>query len=464
MSTVRVWWWCTLVVSLTVSALVIAVPELRIGIESIRSRTAIETAQSLVGLLAGFLVFGRYKRTGRQADLVIAYALFLTASANLLVELFPTTDLSRDPQTFRTWARIATRMITGGALAWAALQPGLSVRWLARRAAFGLWMSVTWTLAMISAGAYLLISSLPTGEEVILVHGKLEPAVTGDAWLFGIQALVIALFAAASFGFLTQADRQPDQPLTVALAIGTLLGAVSWMIFLVYPTVFTDIVQPGDLIRLAFYVVLAVGAEREIHAYWQRLVRATASEERRRLARELHDGLAQELAFLSRQTRLFARGEAPEGTGEQLISAADRALDEARRAISTLTARDDEPLAVAIASAAEDVASRVGTHTRIEVAPDVTLPGKLREDVLRIVREAVGNAGRHGGASTVTVELGDDHVLRVTDDGAGFDPSIPPRSGRFGLTSMKERAEGLGGKFSVTSAPGRGTTVEVHLP
>jgi signal transduction histidine kinase len=227
--------------------------------------------------------------------------------------------------------------------------------------------------------------------------------------------------------------------------------------------VFSDVVHIGDVLRLAFYVVLAVGAEREIHTYWSRLVRAAASDERRRLARELHDGLAQELAFLSRQTRLLARGAAPPGTDEQLISASDRALDEARRAISTLTARDDEPLAAAITSAAEDVAARVGTNARVEVDASVEVSTTTREAVLRIVREAVGNAGRHGRATTVTVELGADRVLRITDDGAGFDVAAPTPAGRFGLTSMRERAEGLGGMFTVTSTPGHGTTVQVVL-
>jgi signal transduction histidine kinase len=147
-----------------------------------------------------------------------------------------------------------------------------------------------------------------------------------------------------------------------------------------------------------------------------------------------------------------------------LISASDRALDEARRAISALTARDDEPLSAAITSAAEDVAARVGTHARVDVDPSVIVPAGTREAILRIVREAVGNAGRHGRASNVSVVLAADRVLRISDDGSGFDADAPPKAGRFGLTSMRERAEGMGGRFALTSAPGRGTMVEVRLP
>src|SRR5689334_14369545 len=115
MSRVRRAWWWTLVVSLTVSALVVAVPMLRVGVESVRARTTLETMQALVGFLAGLLVFGRYRRTGRQSDLVIAYALFLTSSANLLLEVLPARDSTGlDPQTFNTWTRLLSRTVAGG--------------------------------------------------------------------------------------------------------------------------------------------------------------------------------------------------------------------------------------------------------------------------------------------------------------------------------------------------------------
>jgi signal transduction histidine kinase len=458
----RAWWW-TLAVSLTLSALVVAVPALRVGVESVRARTSLETAQALVGFLAGLLVFGRYRRTGRDSDLLIAYALFLTSSVNLLLEILPTRDQGVDPQSFRTWTRVFSRMLAGGALAAAALRPNMALRRLRDRPAFALWVAVTWTVALLTTAAWVFRTPLPPGGEVTFVDGRLEPTTASNPFLFGASLLVVGLYGAASVGFLRHAE-STREPLTVSLAIGTLLGALSWMLFLVYPTVFTDIVQLGDVLRLAFYLVLAVGAEREIHAYWSRLVRATASEERRRMARELHDGLAQELAFLSRHTRLLARGAAPPGTEEMLISASDRALDEARRAISALTSRGAEPLNVAITSAAEDVAARVGTHARVEVDPSVEVEGTEREAILRIVREAVGNAGRHGRAASVSVELGRDRVLRIADDGLGFDAEAATPSGRFGLTSMRERAEGFGGRFTLRSAPGEGTMVEVTIP
>jgi len=88
--------------------------------------------------------------------------------------------------------------------------------------------------------------------------------------------------------------------------------------------------------------------------------------------------------------------------------------------------------------------------------------GELREALVRIVQESVSNAGRHGHATRVRISMGGDGVLRISDNGAGFDPD-GTGDGRFGLVSMRERAERLGARFSIDSEPGRGTNVEVAL-
>lgn len=89
----------------------------------------------------------------------------------------------------------------------------------------------------------------------------------------------------------------------------------------------------------------------------------------------------------------------------------------------------------------------------------------MREDLARIVREAVSNAARHGEAQNITVALSNTDAIRVrvSDDGKGFDPDLPRRRG-FGLTSMRERAEQRGGTVVVRSKPGEGTEVEVVVP
>jgi two-component system sensor histidine kinase UhpB len=180
---------------------------------------------------------------------------------------------------------------------------------------------------------------------------------------------------------------------------------------------------------------------------------AAQEAERRRIARELHDGVAQELAYI------VAESDGP------LAAAAERALDESRRAIAALTRPVDEPLEVALVQAAEEVAGRVGVQLKVEVCEGATVSPDEREALIRIVREAITNAGRHGKAANVSVELSNGHgtLLRIADDGTGFDPART-RVGGFGLVSMRERAEALGGRFTLFSEAGSGAKIEVRLP
>jgi signal transduction histidine kinase len=102
----------------------------------------------------------------------------------------------------------------------------------------------------------------------------------------------------------------------------------------------------------------------------------------------------------------------------------------------------------------------------LELDDHVDVPPDWRDALLRITREAIGNAVRHGQARTISLRLQstDGIRLQVRDDGEGFDVSAPRSPQSFGLTSMRERTESLGGEFTIASTPGTGTTVEVSLP
>jgi signal transduction histidine kinase len=188
-------------------------------------------------------------------------------------------------------------------------------------------------------------------------------------------------------------------------------------------------------------------------------------EERRRVARDLHDGVAQELAFIASQMRWFLRRPADTEPLEQVMDAVERALDESRGAIAALSRPIDEPLDLALGHAALDIANRVGARLHLDLAANVQVSADWRDALLRISREAVANAARHGRARTIRLQLSDnDGVwLRVTDDGDGFDVAAPRSSQSYGLTSMRERAESLGGRFEISSTPGAGTTIEVAV-
>jgi signal transduction histidine kinase len=149
-----------------------------------------------------------------------------------------------------------------------------------------------------------------------------------------------------------------------------------------------------------------------------------------------------------------------------LADAADRALDEARRAVVSLSEKA-ESLQVSISQTVEDLAVRHGMNARLEISEEIVLSGEITENLLRIVREAITNAARHSHASTVTVGLAQDSEgirLLLSDDGEGFDTNGRPDPKRFGLTFMEERCASIGGTLAVTSRPGIGTCVEVRLP
>jgi signal transduction histidine kinase len=153
---------------------------------------------------------------------------------------------------------------------------------------------------------------------------------------------------------------------------------------------------------------------------------------------------------------------------DHLASAANRALEQSRTTIATLRRPLDEPLDAALARNASEVAERHGAQAGLWLQAGVVVPPATRESLVRIVREAVTNALRHGGAEHVSVSLSRDRALRlsIADDGCGFDASARAThpDGAFGLLSMEERARALGGAFAVRSAAGSGTTIEVALP
>ena len=191
---------------------------------------------------------------------------------------------------------------------------------------------------------------------------------------------------------------------------------------------------------------------------------ATAIDERRRIARDMHDGLMQELAFISMQGRELAKQDP---RVNDIATAADKALADARGVILTLTDPLDEPLSAAVARVATSLAYRSGTSLDLELDEQAETGARAREGLLRIVSEAISNATRHGHAENIHVALSMNGGLRlaISDDGCGFEncPGQGP-SGGFGLTSMEERAKGLGGELRLNSQPGEGTEIEVMLP
>jgi signal transduction histidine kinase len=427
---------------------------------------AIETAASIVGLVAAYLLLGRFRRSGSLGDLLLVGAFVLLAATNLCFSTLPSLS-GGAPGRFETWSPVAGRMLGAMALAAAAVAPTRRVRAPGRDLLITLGGCGA-ALAVIGGGVALLGERLPVGiDPDISPEGSERPRIVGNAVLLTVQVVGMLLLAAAAVGFARRAARTADE-LMGWIAAGSVLAASARLNYFLFPSLYSDWVYTGDFLRLGFYLALLVGALREIHAYQEQLAEAATLEERHRIARDLHDGLAQDLAFMSAEARRLAatlrNGDTRAEDLERLSASASRALDESRDAIAALVTPADEPLDVALARAAEEVAGRAPARVTIRAVRKVHVSPKARDALVRIVREAVTNATRHGGATAVEIRLsaGEGLVLSIHDNGRGLQRSA--RSGGFGLMSMSQRAEQLDGNFSIASSPGGGTVVEVRLP
>jgi signal transduction histidine kinase len=197
----------------------------------------------------------------------------------------------------------------------------------------------------------------------------------------------------------------------------------------------------------------------------RRVTRNVSVAERRRLARDLHDSLAQELAFIVMLSQQLDAEQDPT-TVSHLKTAGQRALQDARAAITALSSPDDVPLCGQVAGTVQSFRSRFDVQVDLDLDERVVVDAERRSGLLRILQEAMNNAVRHGSARRIGVRLSDEGgnpLLSIADDGAGFDVAGSSAGEGFGLVSMRERAELLGGGLNVVSNPGRGTLVEVRL-
>ena len=227
------------------------------------------------------------------------------------------------------------------------------------------------------------------------------------------------------------------------------------------------------LLRFATTAAIAIDNAR-LH---QKLRDLAVAEERVRIAREMHDGLAQVLAYVNAKAQavkgFLAKGDSGEAAVQldQLAVAAREVLTDVREGILALRTRTgpDRGLGETVDELARKWGDQAGVEASVTYDPDLRLSPTVELQLLRIVQEALTNVRKHSGARRARVELRRaDGRLRVVveDDGAGFDPEAG-RAGdapRFGLAIMRERAVSIGGRIAFHSAPGRGTHVHVDVP
>ena len=203
---------------------------------------------------------------------------------------------------------------------------------------------------------------------------------------------------------------------------------------------------------------------------------AAILSERNRLAREIHDTLAQGLAATSVQLQLVKiHASCASESASHHIELAQQmvrdGLEEARNSIWKMRPQvlETGDLVSALKNILKQLSDGLVSETHFEVAGrERRLPAILESNLLRLGQEAITNAVKHAQAKQIGVKLefGEKHfILTVTDDGRGFDPANPPPSdGGFGLVGMQERAEELNGELDVRSAPSQGTAISLCLP
>jgi signal transduction histidine kinase len=365
----------------------------------------VDTATGLIGALACVVFVERARSTQQVRDLLIGVAFAVLSAADLVGAAASTLD--GDASDIWQWLILAARIGAGGILICAAFCPGLCAR----------------------------------------VAGMMRPGLVAGARGDGS-----ALERGGQQGFIVAG-------LTVLI--------VAWSSYLInlFPT--TGRLYAADVLKLGAYVLILCGCLIELRAAQRRLADRVAVDERRRMARDMHDGLAQELAFIASYSQRLDQNGGNATTVVHLRAAAERALHDSRTTIAVLTSPSDAPLAPLITRTAQSFSSRFGVKVDLDLEPSLVVDAERRNAVLRITHEAFTNAIRHGSARRVHVCLtgGPRHPrLTIADDGYGFDVAAAVQTEKgLGLTSMRERAEILGGDLNVVSSPGSGTVVEVGL-
>jgi two-component system, NarL family, sensor histidine kinase UhpB len=201
-------------------------------------------------------------------------------------------------------------------------------------------------------------------------------------------------------------------------------------------------------------------------------------EERRRLARDLHDEVNQALTAILLRLEALAHETPPERAPEvaELKRLVNQAMDELLNLARQLrpSALDDHGLVPAVETQLKRFSARTGIEVRLDTRgdPDM-LPEVVQTAIYRVAQEALTNVTRHAGATVVELDLDEQEgaaELRVRDDGSGFDPSVVARTssdtagGGLGLVGMAERARLVGGELDVRSAPGGGTSITLRVP
>jgi len=430
-------------------ALSVTYPGLRPSFELPQVRLVLNTMVALAAGLVAVLAGVRFSVDGRRLDWLLCAGFSLAAGSTFCFGIAPV--LGNEPLHRREqWALIWGRVLAGALIAAAAFARARTAN--RRRELVELLLFVPAVLLLLWMFAESLGAALPS----LNVPDRGQPGLLTA--MLAARALA-SLLAVVGFGLRFRAR---GNDLDRWLALGATLLLFADLYYVHSPLSSSRFVSTGDFLRLLAYAVLLVGVWRAIRS--AEFGRAVA-EERARVAREIHDGLAQYLFAVSTHATMLENGADPETTLPQLKEAAVAAQQEARFAILALSsASGTAPFGAALRRYVDFLTADGELEVDLEIDENVRLAPDEQIEVFRIVQEGLANARKHAGARHAEVRIGlrgDERVVTVVDDGAGFD-DVTATAGQ-GLRNMKARSASIGGGFRLRSRPGRGTALEVVL-
>ena len=429
-------------------ALFVTYPGLRPTYDLPQVRLVLDTMVALAAVLVAVLAGVRFSVDGRRLDWLLCAGFSLVAGSTFCFGIAPVLGgqpLHRTEQ----WSWIWGRVLAGVLIAAASFARRRTAS--RRRELFELLVFVPAILILIWMFADSFGDVLPS-----LTATDVQPPLLTAT--LGLRALM-SLVAVVGFGLRFRAR---GNDLDRWLALGATLSLFADLHYVFTPLVSNRFVSTGDFLRLLSYAVLLVGVWRAIR--FAEFGRAVA-EERARVAREIHDGLAQYLFAVSTHATMLENGADPRTTLPQLKQAAAAAQQEARFAILALSsASGTAPFDAALRRYVDFLTADGQLEVELEIDKNVQLAPDEQIEVFRIVQEGLANARKHADARRADVRIalrGDDRVVTIVDDGAGFDDEAV--SAGQGLRNMKARSASIGGGFRLRSEPGRGTALEVVL-
>jgi hypothetical protein len=419
------------------------------------------------GLLVAVLGAARYSADGRRIDLLLASGFFVISLSAMVFAIGPRLG-GKEVAPAESWSALIGAIAGMALIAAAPFSRGRSKYrdWAIANAvaAVGIGLFVAWSL-LRAFGPALPALTPPVDPHTLHSIGTALVPATGDSqpfYLTGTLALQALVTLVACVGWGARFFRQGDD-IARWLALGFTLMLFAALHLVFQPLLAGDFVSQGDFLRILAYVVILVGAWRTIRA--AEFGRAVA-EERARVAREIHDGLAQYLFAVSTHAGLLEAGAPVEEIAPRLKEAATLAQQEARFAILALSsAAGNAPFDAALSRYVEFLTADGALAVELEVDRSIRLAPDEQIEIFRIVQEGLANVRKHANATRAEVTIGQrvygERFVTITDDGDGFDGEGVPAG--QGLKNMRARADSIEGGFTLKSAPGRGTSLEVVL-